>query len=211
MELKELLDMVHMDHKEIYAPKKERHQDLLASEKTGMMTLVVGGGASGKSEYAESLVLASPYQRRVYIATMEPFDEECLRRIEKHRRLRAEKRFETLECYTDLASVCVSPDSVVLLECMSNLCANEMYSPHGSGNRAAEAILRGVEHLRDQCGDLVVVSNEVFAGGRYYAEGTMAYLRQLAQINRAMAAMADNVCEVACGIPVYYKGEKLVE
>ena len=99
-------------------------------------------------------------------------------------------------------------DSVVLLECMSNLCANEMYSPQGSGDRAAEVILQGVERLKSQCGDLVVVSNEIFAGGSCYEEGTMVYLRQLAQINRMMAAMADNVCEVACGIPVYYKGKE---
>ena len=175
-----------------------------------MMTLVVGGSASGKSAYAEDLILAAKGWPRTYIATMEPFDDECLRRIEKHRRMRAEKRFETLECYTDLASVTVPPDSVVLLECMSNLCANEMYSPRGSGERAAEVILRGVERLRDQCGDLVVVSNEVFAGGSRYEEGTLAYLRQLAQINRRMAAIADNVCEVACGIPVYYKGKEPV-
>lgn len=175
-----------------------------------MMTLVVGGAASGKSEYAEGLVLASACQKRIYIATMEPFDEECLRRIEKHRAMRAEKRFETLECYTDLASVTVPPDSVLLLECMSNLCANEMYSPRGSGDRAAETIREGVERLKSQCGDLVVVSNEVFSGGSCYEEGTMAYLRQLAQINCMMAAMADNVCEVACGIPVYYKGKEPV-
>ena len=55
-----------------------------------------------------------------------------------------------------------------------------------------------------------MVSNEVFAGGQCYEEGTMAYLRQLAQINRMMAAIADNVCEVACGIPVYYKGKEPV-
>ena len=36
-----------------------------------MMTLVIGGAASGKSEYAERLVLASAYERRIYIATME--------------------------------------------------------------------------------------------------------------------------------------------
>ena len=173
-----------------------------------MMTLVVGGSASGKSAYAEGLILAAKSWPRTYIATMEPFDEECLRRIEKHRRLRTEKRFETGECYTDLASVTVPPDSVVLLECVGNLCANEMYSPHGSGDRAAETILEGAARLKDQCGDMVVVSNEVFAGGSCYEEGTMAYLRQLAQINRMMAAMADNVCEVACGIPVYYKGKE---
>lgn len=171
-----------------------------------MLTLVVGGAASGKSAYAEGLVLASPCPRRIYIATMEPMDAECLRRIEKHRRMRAEKRFETMECYTDLASVTVPPDSVVLLECVGNLCANELYSPRGSGDRAAEEILRGVERLKGQCGDLVVVSNEVFTGGS--PEGTKDYLWRLAQINRGVAALADNVCEVACGIPVYYKGKE---
>ena len=173
-----------------------------------MMTLVIGGAASGKSEYAERLVLASAYERRIYIATMEPFDGECLARIEKHRRMRAEKRFATVECYTNLASVTVPPDSVVLLECVGNLCANEMYSPHGSGDRAAETILEGAARLKDQCGDMVVVSNEVFAGGSCYEEGTMAYLRRLARVNRMLADLADNVCEVACGIPVYYKGKE---
>ena len=139
---------------------------------------------------------------------MEPFDDECLRRIEKHRRMRAEKRFKTLECYTDLASVTVQPDSGVLLECMSNLCANELYSPRGSGNGAEAAILRGVERLRGRCGDLVVVSNEVFSGGSRYEGDTLRYLKLLGRVNRRLAAMADNVCEVVCGVPVYYKGKE---
>ena len=96
----------------------------------------------------------------------------------------------------------------MLLECVGNLCANEMYSPHGSGDRAAETILEGAARLKDQCGDMVVVSNEVFAGGSCYEEGTMAYLRRLARVNRMLADLADNVCEVACGIPVYYKGKE---
>ena len=173
-----------------------------------MMTLVVGGAASGKSEYAEGLVLASACQKRIYIATMEPFDEECLRRIEKHRRLRAEKRFETVECYTDLASAVVPVGGAVLLECMGNLCANELYSPRGSGDGAEVAILRGVERLRGQCGDLVVVSNEVFSGGSRYEGDTLRYLELLGRVNRRLAVMADNVCEVVCGVPVYYKGKE---
>lgn len=171
-----------------------------------MMTLVVGAAASGKSEYAEGLILASPCPRRIYIATMEPMDGECLRRIEKHRRMRAEKRFETVERYTGLEDLDLPAGSAALLECVSNLCANEMYSPHGSGDRAAEAVLRGAERLKRQCGDLVVVSNEVFTGGR--PAGTEDYLRQLARINRDLAALADNVCEVCCGVPIYYKGKE---
>ena len=173
-----------------------------------MMTLVVGGSASGKSEYAEGLILAAKSRPRTYIATMEPFDDECLRRIEKHRRQRAEKQFETVECYTDLASAEVPAGGAVLLECMGNLCANELYSPRGSGNGAEAAILRGVERLRGRCGDLVVVSNEVFSGGSRYEGDTLRYLKLLGRVNRRLAAMADNVCEVVCGVPVYYKGKE---
>ena len=57
-----------------------------------MFIVVYGGSASGKSEYAESLVTGwkdkgeetSPV--RIYIATMYPFDEECRLRIGRHQR-----------------------------------------------------------------------------------------------------------------------------
>ena len=67
-----------------------------------MFTLVIGGAASGKSEYAESRVVRLP-ERRIYLATMRPWDQECRARIARHRRLRQDKGFETLERYTDLA------------------------------------------------------------------------------------------------------------
>ena len=173
-----------------------------------MFTLVIGGAASGKSEYAEGLLLSSPRLPRYYIATMEPFDGECRQRIEKHRRMRAKKCFETLECYTALASLCLPRRGNVLLECLGNLTANELYSPQGAGTEPAalEAILAGVDVLLSQCGDLVVVSNEVFTDGVTYPEETEAYRRLLAGANRALAARADRVCEVACGLPYYYKG-----
>lgn len=171
-----------------------------------MFTLVAGGSASGKSEYAEGLILTSRRMPRYYIATMEPFGEESRARIEKHQRMRAEKQFETVECYTGLASVRLPERGSVLLECLGNLAANELYSPAGAGPGALEAITGGVEALLEQCGDLVVVTNEVFSGGNRYAGDTDRYLRLLAAANRALARMADRVCEVACGMPQYYKG-----
>lgn len=173
-----------------------------------MMTLVIGGAASGKSEYAENLILRTRESHRIYLATMQPYDRECQVRIQRHRAMRAEKGFETLERYTDLAGVSVPVDSVVLLECMSNLCANELYDPWGAGDRAADAILKGVDHLAAACGQLIVVSNEVFSGGSRYAGDTLRYLRLLGQVNCALAERADNVCEVTCGLPVYHKGRE---
>lgn len=176
-----------------------------------MFTLVVGGSASGKSEYAEGLILASPYMPRYYIATMEPFGAEGQARIARHRELRREKRFETVERYTDLAGLRLPRRGAVLLECLGNLTANELYSPAGAGTQegAARAVITGVEALLLQCAELVVVSNEVFSGGRNYAGDTDSYLRALAEANRTLAQRADRVYEVVCGIAYVHKGAEV--
>lgn len=173
-----------------------------------MFTLVIGGAASGKSAYAEELIVGCGRKKRIYIATMEPLDQECHQRIEKHRRMRAKKGFETIECYRKLSSVQITEGSAVLLECMSNLAANERYTPEGAGEAAFSAILAGVEQVRQRCAELVIVSNDVFGGGSCYEGDTLAYLKLLADLNRAMAEQADAVCEVVSGIPYYYKGGK---
>lgn len=167
-----------------------------------MLTLVIGGAASGKSEWAEGLVLSLPGQR-VYLATMEPWDDECRARIAKHRLARACKGFATVERYTGLDGLRLPAGSNVLLECMGNLVANELYAPGGGG---AEAALRGVESLLAHCAHLTVVTNEVFSGGRDYAGDTTAYLEALARVNRALALRADLAVELVCGIPNVLKG-----
>lgn len=170
-----------------------------------MLTLVVGGAASGKSEYAERLVLQTALPR-YYLATMQVWDAECAARVEKHRRMRAEKQFETLECPLHLGTVHLPARGTALLEDLGNLTANELYDPTGAGEAAASAILDGLDRLAAQCEHLVVVSNEVFSGGANYAGDTDRYLKALAQVNNALAARADAVVRVVCGIPVYYKG-----
>ena len=172
-----------------------------------MLTLVLGGAASGKSEYAESRVLKTALPR-YYLATMQVWDAECAARVEKHRRMRAEKRFETVECPLHLDAVRLPVRGTALLEDLGNLAANELYDPAGAGENAAAAILRGLDLLAAQCEHLIVVSNEVFSGGADYAGDTDRYLLALAQVNNAFAARADNVVRVVCGIPVFYKGEK---
>ena len=170
-----------------------------------MLTLVLGGAASGKSEYAESLVLQTTGPR-FYLATMQVWDAECAARVEKHRRMRAEKRFETVECPLHLDAVRLPARGTALLEDLGNLTANELYDPAGAGENSAEAILAGLDSLAAQCENLIVVSNEVFSGGVDYAGDTGRYLMALARVNNAFAARADRVVRVVCGIPVYYKG-----
>ena len=80
-----------------------------------MLTLVLGGAASGKSGYAESLVLKTALPR-YYIATMQVWDAECAARVEKHRRMRAAKQFETVECPLHLDAVRLPARGTALLE-----------------------------------------------------------------------------------------------
>ena len=173
-----------------------------------MFLVITGGSGSGKSAYAEQCVLDFGPAERIYIATMYPFDEECDRRIRRHREMRRQKQFSTLECYTGLKTADIPEDSVVLLECMSNLTANEMYQEGGTGGQTVEEILAGICYLLKRVRHLVVVTNEIFSDGIDYDSETMRYQSYLGQINSEMGRMADQVTEVVYGIPITVKGER---
>ena len=170
-----------------------------------MRALVIGGAASGKSEYAEALAIGLPGPH-FYVATMKPCDEEDWQRIEKHRAMRAEKGFTTVERYTNLSCLTLPARGTVLLECLGNLAANELFLPEGAGLDAQDAIVRGIEKLLTQCHNLVVVSNDIFAGGCDYAGDTGRYLELAAGVNRSLAERFDRVAEIVCGIPLTVKG-----
>ena len=181
----------------------------------GRLFLVTGGSGSGKSEYAERLAVEQGGQRRLYLATMRVWDEEGRIRVERHRRQRAGKGFVTAERYTNLADF---PDSdvpeseereaerpvfdTILLECMSNLAANEFYEKEEGADRR---ILTGVNHLRRICRNLIIVTNEIFSDGLQYDPETRRYLKLLGTVNCCLGRQADEVTEVVYGIPVRIK------
>ena len=154
-----------------------------------MLTLVTGGAGSGKSAFAESLVTGqgSP---RFYIATMEPYGPESRARIVRHRSLREGKGFITIEKSLSLADIDLPPEAHVLLEDLSNLLANEMFSPGGGGAAAAE---EGVLSLCGRCKDLTVVTNEVFSGGAEYEGDTLSYIKEL--LADRIVVIDDEWCE----------------
>ena len=178
-----------------------------------MFVLVTGGSGSGKSEYAEKMLCAMEDSRgdRYYIATMMPFGEEGAQRIKKHRKQREGRHFETVECYRDLETLALPGSGDALLECMSNLLANEMFGEEACQEDACKKILLGVENLLRQCRHVVIVTNEVFSDGNLYDESTAEYIRLLGQINQRLAQMADIVVEVVYSIPIYHKGKGIVK
>lgn len=189
-----------------------------------MLHIVYGGSDSGKSSYAESFAMSLQGEGRLlYIATMYPYkwntteiDPETMQRIERHRAMRADKGFDTVECYRHVEHIVAKRQDVLLLECMSNLLANEMYLEPDSnaGSDMAETmspvsnkIVQALIDLSTRVQELVIVTNDVFSdgGSLTYDESTREYVKNLAEINCALAREAATVTEVVCGIPVIVK------
>lgn len=166
-----------------------------------MILLVTGGSGCGKSTWAERVIASLTAQESIYIATMQVYDEESVLRVARHRAQRADKGFFTIECEKDLASAQVPDGSVVLLEDLVNLTANEMFD---GGD--AERIFPALSDLAIRCSHLVMVTNDVFTDGVEYSSSTKEYLQMLAQVNAYAAMLSDCVAEVVYSIPVALKG-----
>ena len=164
-----------------------------------MFILVTGGSGSGKSEFAENNAMNFG-GKMLYIATMKPYDDECLKRIERHRKMRDGKGFKTIECYTDLSEVIEKADTI-LIECMSNLTANVMFSD--DNKNAFEKIVGGIMNLKSE--NIVIVTNEISSDGIEYSGDTKMYISLLGRINSALSKRADRVYEVVYGIPIEIK------
>ena len=179
-----------------------------------MMVLIIGGSGSGKSRYAEDYLLSlAPKQKKYYLATMQAFGEEAKKRIQKHRKMREGKGFVTIEQQTEIehALTQMEPgDKAALLECMSNLAANEMFAHEVpcAPEEVRRKIGKGICRLAKEADPLVIVTNNVFEDGIEYDAGTISYLQALGQINQDLAALADEVIEVVQGYPVFWKGEQ---
>lgn len=184
-----------------------------------MLYVITGGSGSGKSEFAESIavdIYKNKFQKGklYYIATMIPYDDECIKRIVRHRNMRSEKGFDTIECFCGIEKLEFSESDVVLIECMSNLIANEMYSDKGRikgrgdiCNMAESGVVKGILKAEKDAGAVVVVTNEVFSDICCDDE-SRRYLKALGYANRRLCDKADGAAEVVCGIPVWLKGNK---
>ena len=170
---------------------------------------------------------------RYYIATMKPYGDEGEKRIARHMKLRDGKGFRTIECPVNIASALDEIEDAssasILVECVSNLLANEMFgsdetmdsgnpagpvdlanatyatsseNPDDSGNHIASRVINGIIQLASGVKNMVIVSNNVFEDGTGYDDATLEYMRCLAMINRILANISDSVTEVVAGIPV---------
>ena len=170
-----------------------------------MLMVITGGSGSGKSEFAEKqavrLAKGGPLY---YLATMQVYGEEGRRKVERHRQLRKGKGFATIERTTRVDLAEPEAGATVLLECMTNLAANEMFSGEGPEDEAGgreqgpgeaetvigSRILEDVERLYAKCRNLVIVTGEVASDGISYDESTESYIRLLQRVNCSLCQKA---------------------
>lgn len=170
-----------------------------------MMILLTGGSGCGKSAFAERLCMQLP-SPRYYIAAMRPFGEGGEQKIARHRLLRRDKGFATIERYTDLGGLVLPARGTALLECVCNLTANEMFDERGTITEPVQRVTEGIDALSNRCAHLIVVTNDVGSDLPPADAATNRYIASLGRINGALAARADTVCELVCGIPILLKG-----
>ena len=166
------------------------------------VTLVLGGARSGKSRYAESIVMGLP-PPWIYVATAEPLDDEMLARIAEHRARRGSD-WRSIEAPRDLAGVLSHnpAGTAVLVDCLTLWLSNLMLA--GADVDAETARLDGV--LARSATPVVLVSNDVGSG--IVPDNALARRFRDAQgrLNQWVAARADRVVLVVAGLPLVVKG-----
>ena len=162
-----------------------------------------GGGASGKSAYAER-VARLPKKPKTYIATLQPFDSEMREKVHKHQQDRGDD-WTTIDAPIDLVSALGSvPEShIVLLDCVTLWLTNVMLAERDIEQEVA-ALLAALKRCES---DVVVVSNEVGLG--IVPDNALARRFRNAQgrLNQLLAQQAETVVTVIAGLPLALKGE----
>ena len=165
--------------------------------------LILGGAASGKSEWAENLT--EKYDLPMtYIATGQIFDDETKKRVKVHQS-RRDHRWTTHETPLKPHEVLrgLRPETVALIDCATMWLNNHMMA--GSDLQAAQTDL--LEGLAACTAPWIIVSNEV--GHGIVPQNALAREFREAQgrLNIALAAQAELVVNVIAGLPQVLKGQ----
>ena len=172
----------------------------------GGLCLVLGGARSGKSAYAERRAAETGLDK-VYVATSEAYDEEMRERIARHKAMRAEAGWHTIEEPLALAETLAGErggDRVILLDCLTLWVTNLMMADRDV-EVAASDLVDALSATTGQ-GPLFLVSNEVGLGIVPDNAMARAFRDHAGRLHQRLAAIAEEVVFVAAGLPMTLKG-----
>lgn len=175
------------------------------------LTLITGGSRSGKSAFAQQQAeqIDGP---RLFIATCPRIDPEMDERIHRHQLDREGLGWQTAE-----VPLCLSEElertpagTTVLIDCLTLWINNLMYEAEQKKQEISEdKITVLAEDLaraaRKHQGRIFLVSNEVGLGIVPDNPQVRRYRDLVGRCNQIIAAFADQVFLVSCGLPMQLK------
>lgn len=168
--------------------------------------LITGGERSGKSTYAEAEALRLSPQP-VYIATARIWDEEFAERVRRHQARRGAE-WTNIEEEKALSRHPLS-GRTVLIDCVTLWATNFFFDLEQDIDRALEEMKAELERLFAQDAHFILVTNEIGLGGVPMDPVQRRFTDLQGWINQYIAARADRVTLMVCGIPVPVKGAPL--
>ena len=196
-----------------------------------MIALVVGGAKSGKSMFAQDLAKSLNESSKIYleedlevdlhenteikkgklyyVATMNPYDLEDLKRIENHLREREGYGFNTIEETINMSKVSesIQKNDTVLIDSVTSLVTNYMFQGKDFFKKVSDDILFGILEIINVAGDVVIVSDYLFSDSIQYDCCTENFRKEIGIVNRKLAELADTVVECSYGNIIYHKGK----
>lgn len=185
----------------------------------GSLIYITGGVRSGKSSFAEKIVLEKNL-KKIYIATSIPFDEEMKERVRLHKEQRGED-WITIEKYKNIKNELEkykNENYIILLDCLTNLVSNNMIMDNNIDwekisqeelreieNKIKNEVMELIEFIKETKLSMAVVSNEIgmgvvppYALGRYFRD-------ICGRINQLVAQEADEAYLSVSGLQIKLK------
>ena len=193
------------------------------------LIFVTGGAKSGKSKFAEEMLLKlnNGNQKNIYLATSLVLDEEMKEKVQLHKKRRKNDWF-TVETYKNfknkLNNFFENNDKIknnLLVDCLTNMITNIIFENQNIDwnnferklyiqtlkklNKNVENSVDELLNITNQFENTVIVSNEMGMGlVPSYPLGR--YFREIAgKMNQIVAEKADEVYFVVSGIPMKIK------
>ena len=194
------------------------------------LIFVTGGAKSGKSKFAEEILLRlnNGVQKNIYLATSLVFDEEMKEKVRLHKE-RRKNNWITVETYQNFEKMLKNyfentNDKIknnMLVDCLTNLVTNIIFEEKNINwdnfdkkshvqiveklNKNVENSINELLNIVNKFENTVVVSNELGMGlVPSYPLGR--YFREIAgKMNQVVAKKADEVYFIVSGIPMKIK------
>lgn len=180
-----------------------------------MIIFLVGGSKSKKSYYGEKVAekLYNNKGKLYYLATMKPYDDEDVKRIDAHIKAREGHGYITIEKEKDILETLngLKQEDTMLLDSITSLITNEMFLGNEINTKVSNKIYNEILEMSKKISNLIIVSDFISTDGIKYDEYTEIFRREIGKVNCMLAELSDVVIESSFGNLTVHKGKERIK